>query len=98
MAEVALILNELLTTVETNATLPEEIKLRRHMQKYVSRKTLRKQQEEQHIRQLSQEMQDASKQQRSKSLRQSMVDKEKFIKQQIEKVRKEKEAKLEAEM
>ena len=98
MAEVALILNELLTTVETNATLPEEIELPRHMQKYVSRKTLRKQQEEQHIRQLSQEMQDASKQQRSKSLRQSMIDKEKFIKQQIEKVRKEKEAKLEAEM
>jgi hypothetical protein len=53
MAEVALILNELLTTVETNATLPDEIELPRHMQKYVSRKTLRKQQEEQHIRQLS---------------------------------------------
>ena len=44
------------------------------MQKYVSRKTLRKQQEEQHNRQMSQEMQDATKQQRSKSLKRSMVD------------------------
>lgn len=67
------------------------------MSKYVSRKTIRKQQEEAQLRQISQEITDASRQQRSQSLKVSMADKERFIKMQVERLKVEKEKKLEQE-
>jgi hypothetical protein len=97
MAEVAQILNDVITSVEANQYAQNSTDMPRHMSKYVSRKTIRKQQEEAQLRQISQEITDASRQQRSQSLKVSMADKERFIKMQVERLKVEKEKKLEQE-
>ena len=89
VAECAQILNEIILKVEQNQAKGEGH--RPHMSKYVSRKTIRKQEEEERMRKMTLELEEANKQQRSKSLKASMAEKERFIKEQIERVRKEKE-------
>lgn len=46
VAEVAQILNEVISSVEANLQVRDSTELPRHMSKYISRKTIRKQQEE----------------------------------------------------